>query len=209
LAQMAKKQAPACAFLKNLGFCLDKKPHQMERLLLKSLTAECRARLEYVWAMRNAGLATGLEQYLIPQELRQAALLFSFDWPRTVASLEWLDQIVSQSNYKSIVEMGCGPAFLLKYLLDRHPGIKIQGVDTAENLIRIGTELCESPLIADDYLNAEPDDIYEFVICNFGFDLPKFAPSSTPHSEATCAGASYCLGCSNDFKLQRTSFSMT
>jgi hypothetical protein len=199
---MAKQQTHERAFLKNLGFCLDKKPHQITRLLLKSLNAECRARLEYVWAMRSTGLATGLEQYLIPQTVRQAALLFSYDWPRTVVSFEWLDQIVSRANYKSMVEMGCGPGFLLKYLLDRHPGIKVQGIDTAENLIRIGTELCKSRLIVGDYLNAEPDDAYEFVVCNFGFDLPKFAPSSTPHSEATCSGASYCLGCSDDFKVQ-------
>ena len=62
---MAKKQTPARAFLKELQFSLDKKPHQMTRLLLKSLSAEYRARLEYIWAMRSEELATGLGRVLI------------------------------------------------------------------------------------------------------------------------------------------------
>src|SRR5262245_19913932 len=105
---MLKEQAlGAKAYLKKLGFCLDKKPHQIDRLLLKSLSAEEQGRLRTIWAMRNAELATGLEQYLVPQTLKQASLLFSYDWPRTIASLEWIDRIVTRTNYKSIVEMGC------------------------------------------------------------------------------------------------------
>jgi hypothetical protein len=201
--QMSRQQMHGpYKFLKKLGFCVDKKLLQMDRLLLKSLSGESRARLEYIWAMRDAGMATGLEQYLIPENRSQAALLFSYDWPRMVASFEWLDQIVSKTGCSSIVEMGCGPGFLLKFLSDRYPGVKIQGIDTAENLIRIGSDLCEATFIVGDYLCAEPDNAYELVICNFGFDLPKFTPSRTPHSSSTCGEASYCLGCSDDFKGQ-------
>jgi trans-aconitate methyltransferase len=73
--------------------------------------------------------------------------------------------------------MGCGAGFLVKFLLDRLPGTKVQGIDTAKNLVRIGTALCGRPLIVGNYLNTEPDDAYELIICNFGFDLPNFTAS--------------------------------
>ena len=165
---MTNRRPPqARVFLKQLGFSIDKKPHQQKRLLLESLSMEQQARIELIWEMRDSRLATGLEQYLIPDDLRQAAFLFSSDWPRMIASFEWLDQIVSSTNCKSMVEMGCGPGFLLKYLLERYPGIKIQGLDTAANLIRIGAKLCDSPLIAGDYLTAAPDHAYG--ACNLQF----------------------------------------
>jgi SAM-dependent methyltransferase len=172
----------------------------MRRLVLRSLSADVRRELTYIWAMQDAGQATGLDQYLIPQTLTQAALIFSCDWPRMVASFEWCDRIVSRTSPKSVVDMGCGSGFLLKYLLDRYPGIKVQGLDTAENLVRIGTELCETPLIARNYLTVEPDDAYELIICNFGFDLPNFTRSQKPHSSAVCAGLSYCPACSEHFR---------
>jgi hypothetical protein len=56
--------------------------------------------------MRDAGLSFGLEQYLIPQNQRQAAILFASDWPRMVASFDWFDQIMCRSAYGKIVDMG-------------------------------------------------------------------------------------------------------
>jgi hypothetical protein len=63
--------------------------------------------------------------------------------------------------------MGPGPGFLLKFLKDKYPHLKVQGIDIAENLIKIGTELCGSPLIAGNYLTAKPDHLYDLVICTF------------------------------------------
>ena len=110
--------------------------------------------------------------------------------------------MVSRSASKKIVDVGSGPGFLLKFLLENDPAIKVQGIDAAENLVEIGRKLCDVPLIVGDYLTAEPDDAYELIDCNFGFDEPDFLPSDTPHSSAQCGAASYCPGCSDDLKAQ-------
>ena len=55
---------------------------------------------------------------------------------------------------------------------------------------------------AGDYLAVEPDDTYDLIICNFGFDNPNFSPSRSPHSSTTCGPAAYCPGCSDDLKPQ-------
>jgi hypothetical protein len=76
-------------YLKNIGFCMDKTLSQRRRLLLKSLSAEDRARLQFTLEMQKNGLSNGLDQYCIPKTAQQAALLFSYDWPRTVISFDW------------------------------------------------------------------------------------------------------------------------
>ena len=199
----------ARAFIKKLGIRTDHSLHRMRQQLLKSLNPGDQPRIEYIWAMRDAGLSSGLEQYLIPQNQRQAALLFASDWPRMEASFDWFGQVVSRSACDKIVDMGCGPGFLLRFLLDKFPGIKVQGIDVAENLVLIGQGLCDVPLITGDYLTAEPDDAYELIICNFGFDSPNFSPSSQPHSLAQCGAASYCPGCSDDLKVQLEAYTQS
>lgn len=190
------------AFLKSLGFILDKKPHQIDRLLLKSLSPEDAAALQLVWSSRNAGYSHGLGQYLIPKTLKQAALQFSYDWSRVVATMEWFDQVVRKLGPNSIVEMGCGAGFLQSFLRSQHPAIDFQGVDAAKNLVAIGSELSGGTLVAEDYLLAEPDRTYDLVLCDCGFDMARFKPSTTPHSITTCADAQFCPGCSNDLKEQ-------
>ena len=48
----------------------------------------------------------------------------------------------------------------------------------------------------------EPDQKYELIVCNFGFDLDNFEESTTPHGTAECEGQVYCPGCSDDMKSQ-------
>ena len=45
-----------------------------------------------------------------------------------------------------------------------------QGIDGARNLIDIGSELCGHALIAGDYLEVQPDQRYDLIVCDFGFD---------------------------------------
>jgi len=190
------------AFLKSLGFALDKRPHQIDRLLLKSLSPGDAEALRMIWSTRNAGFSDGLGTYLIPKTLKQAALQFSYDWPRAVATMDWFDEVVRRLGPTSIVEMGCGAGFLLGFLRNRDPGVHLQGVDAARNLVDIGAALSGNALIAGDYLTAKPDRAYDLIVCDFGFDMARFKPSTTPHSIAACAGAQYCPGCSDDLKVQ-------
>ena len=113
--------------------------------------------------------------YRLPKTRRQAALLFSFGWPRANASMKWLDHLVRKIAPNSIVEMGCGAGFLLRYIQSRYPDLRLQGIDSADNLIRIASELCGTPLIDGDYLEVQPDQKYDLVICDFGFDLVQFS----------------------------------
>src|SRR5687768_13486446 len=113
------------ALLNSLGFVLDKKPHQIDRLLLKSLPSHDREALQFIWASRNMGFSDGPGMYLIPKTLKQAALEFSYDWPRAAATMDWFDQVVRQLGPASIVEMGCGAGFLLGFLHNRCPGVHL------------------------------------------------------------------------------------
>ena len=201
-AMKSSKSLGARAYLKSLQFALDKKPHQIDRLLLKSLPPVDQRRLEAIWTSRNRGLSNGLDMYLVPQTVKQAALLLSHDWPRATATLEWFNTVVSLLSPRSAVEMGCGAGFLLSFLRSKHPDLRIQGIDAAENLVRIAESLCGENLIAANYLVKEPDGSYDAVLCDFGFDMANFKPSRTPHSVSACGGIEYCPGCSDDLKLQ-------
>ena len=48
------------------------------------------------------------------------------------------------------------------------------------NLIDIGSELCGYALNAGDYLEVQPDQKYDLILCDFGFDQTIFTSSSLP-----------------------------
>src|SRR5215470_294564 len=115
--------AGARGYIKKLGIPTDQSLQQMRRKLLQTLDDDDQAKIKYIWEMRDAGRCSGLELYSIPQNAKQAILLFGVDWPRLVASFDWIDDIVSRSPYQKIAEMGSGPGLLLKFLRDKHPQI--------------------------------------------------------------------------------------
>ena len=120
--------------------------------------------------------------------------------------MKWLDDLVRKIAPNSIVEMGCGAGFLLRYIQSRYPHLRLQGIDSADNLIRIASELCGTPLIDGDYLEVQPDQKYDLVICDFGFDLVQFSETSTPHTTDSVGGFEFCPGCSDHLKLQFDSY---
>jgi trans-aconitate methyltransferase len=81
---------------------------------------------------------------------------------------------------------------LIKFIQSRHPNIRLQGVDAARNLIAIASELCNSCFISGDYREVSPDQQYDLIVCDFGFDLARFAESSThipPRASASSSTA--------------------
>ncbi len=185
-------------FLKDLGFLFDLKPAQRDRKFLKLLTPEDQEVVEGVWAAAGAGLDISTQLYSVPKNLEQATALYSHDADRYVASMAWIADVVGATKPSSVMEMGCGAGLLLKFLLKRDSSIQVNGIDSAENLVRIGSELIEQRLLVGDYLTYTPTTQYDLVICEFGYDNSKFPPSRKPHSSATCGPAQYCPGCAED-----------
>ena len=190
------------AFLKSLGFATDKRPHQIDNALLLSLNASDRDRLRSIWAVRNAGLGDGLEMYGVPKTSKQAALLFSYDWPRAAATMAWFAEVVVSRAPRSVTEMGCGAGFLLAYLKRLSASVEFSGIEEMDNLAQIARDLAGANVIAGDYLAMQPTHQSEMLLCDFGFDLSRLAPSDRPHGIADIAGQEFCPNCSDDMKVQ-------
>ncbi|MUP44666.1 class I SAM-dependent methyltransferase [Gramella sp. BOM4] len=79
-------------------------------------------------------------------------------------------------NDTRILEIGCGPGNLTKYLLKKLPQLKITGIDFSENMINLARE--NNPQA--DFLVMDARDIgnlnaqFGAVVC--GFCLPYFSP---------------------------------
>lgn len=185
-------------FLKDLGFFFDLKPAQLDRKFLKLLAPEDQETVERVWAAASVGLDISAQLYSVPKTIEQATALFSHDADRYLASLAWIAGVVDATRPSSVIDMGCGAGLLLKFLRERDSTIHVNGIDTAKNLVRIGSELLEQRLLDGDYLNYEPNSQYDLVVCEFGYDNSSIPASRKPHSSAKCGPASYCPGCAED-----------
>ncbi|MEP0265184.1 class I SAM-dependent methyltransferase [Dokdonia sp.] len=79
----------------------------------------------------------------------------------------------------SILEIGCGPGNITKYLLDRHPTYRITATDVAENMIALTKE--NNPSATVQILDCRAldtlKDTYDGIMC--GFTLPYLSDSDT------------------------------
>ena len=190
------------AFLKRNGFALDKKPHQIDHMLLRVLDDVRREHLKSIWSRANSGVGSHTEMYQIPETLTEAAIMFSYDWRRNVVSMAWFDGVVANLAPQRVVEMGSGAGFLAKFLGDRFPEVEFTGVEAAANLAKIASGFCGRQHFAANYLELEPDGAYDLILCDFGVDSDNFAASTTPHSEARIGLETFCPGCSDDLRAE-------
>ena len=103
--------------------------------------------------------------------------------------------------------MGCGTGNLLRFLRANFTEVKLRGLEEEASLVTIAQAAASDiPVTKTDYLNAVPDHQYDAVICNFGFDLHRFTPSRTPHSDETIGETTFFPGCSNDFATQFSAY---
>jgi len=189
------------AFLKKMGFQKDASVLQLDNRLMNSLNAEGKIELEDVWRSRwEGGFSSMLDMYLVPKNLKQAALLFSQDYSRTEESMKWVSEKVFSLKPKSIVEMGCGCGLLLKYLKTKNPEIEIMGIDQAPNLINIGTKLTGVDLISGNYLKMTPKPSYDTIVCDFGFDSQDYKIPNSPHKTISIGDVKVCINCSNAYE---------
>jgi len=86
-------------------------------------------------------------------------------------SFDLFCNIISNENAE-ILEIGCGPGNITKYLLERRPGFKILGIDVAPNMIELAkTNNPRADFIVMDCRNiAMLDKHYDAILC--GFCLP-------------------------------------
>lgn len=74
------------------------------------------------------------------------AQLYAAKYMNVDSYAECLNQFCEQLNAvdASILELACGPGNLTKYLLDRHPNLKILATDLAPNMIEVAKTNCPS-----------------------------------------------------------------
>ena len=183
-------------------FITDKKHQQIDKALYKLLEKEQKDKIDDIWHLRDLGLSNGLEQYNIPTNLRQAAALWSHDWPRFEAGFEWLASLVDSTKPATVLDVGAGPGFLIGFLSTLFPNISYTGIDLCDNFTKIAEEYLQSPMITGDYLHVIPPSKLELVICNFGFDNTSFTPSDKEHVSAQIGLGDFCVNCSNDLLEQ-------
>ena len=133
-------------YLKSIGLSGDTKHKQLDNRLFLSLDDSGQDKLHAAWeTMRLFGRSSDL--YSVPQNLKQASLLFSHDYERIKKSIEWIENTISYLNSQSIIDMGCGYGVLIKYLQTKYPDINLMGIDKKPNLIQIGRTLTGINLI--------------------------------------------------------------
>jgi SAM-dependent methyltransferase len=189
--------------LKKLGFQTDLKHRQIDSRFLKALDEARRKQVEDIWHGKEVGLTDGLEIYEMPRTIKEAALLFSHDWRRSVASNAWALESIAATSAQRIVDMGAGPGYLIR-LIEEVQGIDervapeyVLGIEKLENLAQIARETCRAEILTGSYLDLEPIGAFDLIVCNFGFDLVDFnLDGPPPHIGAQIDGHSYCQGCS-------------
>jgi len=86
----------------------------------------------------------------------------------------------------SILEIGCGPGNITKYLLSKRPDFKIMGIDVAENMIELAKK--NNPTanfkIMDCRKVNELNQKYDGIVC--GFCLPYLSPSDCSKLISDC-----------------------
>lgn len=185
--------------MKREGFDFDKKPHQIDKAFLKLFSPEEAAEIQEIWASINLMGASSTQLYRLPKTLQQAHLLMSHDRDRYVTAFDWIRDRVRGVTPQRILEVGCGSGILLRYLAESYPNIEYSGVDIEANLIEAAPAHHNVTLLAADYRSAPLSADHDMVICNFGFDLDRFPPSTKPHSIEQIGESKFCPGCSEDF----------
>lgn len=91
-----------------------------------------------------------------------------------------------QKSDASVLEIGCGPANITKYLLRKNPDLKIQGIDISENMI--GLARINNPDATFEVMDAREihciSDKFDAIVC--GFCIPYLSKSDCLKLIADC-----------------------
>ncbi|WP_316765268.1 class I SAM-dependent methyltransferase [Pedobacter frigiditerrae] len=91
-----------------------------------------------------------------------------------------------QSNPK-ILEIGCGPGNITKYLLSKRPDFNILGIDIAPNMIALAKK--NNPTANFEVMDSRKistlNTMYDGIVC--GFILPYLSPIDSKNMIANCS----------------------
>jgi len=96
--------------------------------------------------------------------------------------------LMSINNYSSakVLEVGCGPGNISKYLLSKNPELQITAIDASKNMIELAK--INNPTVQCIEMDARKinklTDQYDAVIC--GFCMPYLSPSDCKNLFANC-----------------------
>lgn len=94
--------------------------------------------------------------------------------------------IISNEN-ASVLDIGCGPGNITKYLLSKNPSYKITGIDYAPNMIELAKQ--NNPKAKFQVLNSKNisslKQKFDGIIC--GFCIPYLTPSETQQFISDCS----------------------
>ena len=101
----------ARAFYKKLGIIFDKSHGSLDRSFLKEFNNDEQIHIRAIWEQIHSFGGSTTELYKIPKSQKQAALLFSHDRQRMLASTDWIKNVTNSVSPRSIMEYGCGADF--------------------------------------------------------------------------------------------------
>ncbi len=94
--------------------------------------------------------------------------------------------VISNEN-ASVLDIGCGPGNITKYLLSKNPSYKITGIDYAPNMIELAKQ--NNPKAKFQVLNSKKisslKQKFDGIIC--GFCIPYLTPSETQQFISDCS----------------------
>ena len=186
-------------YLRSINLSGETQHSQLDTRLMKSLDQEGQKKLQNAWNILQLN-GNPSELYTVPQNLKQASLLFSHDYQRIAASSKWISKTFEYLGTDSLVDVGCGYGILLGYLNKKFSQKRLMGIDLKKNLVQIGRELTGIDLIEGDYSKITPLDTYETIVCDFGFDLSDLEVPNRSHNTSEIGGIVYCPNCCSDFK---------
>lgn len=91
-----------------------------------------------------------------------------------------------ENTNSSVLDIGCGPGNISKYLLSKNPDLKIKGIDISENMIKLARK--NNPLAEFEILDCREIDSlkekFDAIIC--GFCIPYLSRSDCIKLIADC-----------------------
>ena len=102
-------------------------------------------------------------------------------------SYDFFLQKIEKEN-PQVLEIGCGPGNITRYLLSKRPDVKITGIDVAPNMIQLAKE--NNPTADFQVMDARYLSLlsgkYDAIIC--GFCLPYLEKEDAEQLISDCAG---------------------
>lgn len=69
-------------------------------------------------------------------------------------------------NFTSVVDVGCGPGYLLKLFAERSPGARLVGLDFSPEVLEVASTVCPSATFRKHDIYEELGDVFDLAVCS-------------------------------------------